>query len=396
MTRKSYFPLIALCMATAVHAQSSSPFTVEGKIPGLTAGCEVKLINVEYGQRQTIATAKSTDGGFRLKSSVKSPTLCWLDIKDTNGDMGKQLDLMVESGNMTVTAAHVDSLPPSFTFTTEKLCKECNVDFAGSETLQEFKEYRTAMLPFEIAAKQIHYKLYHATDAYNRDKTLNDSLQALLHDADRKTETARLDFITRHPDYAISAYLWCERLREPFSFTNDELDHLLELTKDNRDTARLVELQKAVQESRKFVKGLKYTDIDVSDTDKNNHRLSDYMHAGKYAFFDFWASWCGPCRAAIPHVRDLYKQYSDRMDICSVSLDNKEADWRRAMEEEKMEWTQLWLPKEKQKAATAAYSIHGIPFLLLLSPEGEILYAGNSASEASATLMQHIDKASER
>lgn len=392
MTRKSYFPLIALCMATAVHAQSSSFFTVEGNIPGLTAGCEVKLVNVEYGQRETIATAKSTDGGFRLEGSVKSPTLCWLDIEDANGDMGKQLDLMLEPGDMTVTTAHVDSLPPSFTFTTEGLRKERNVTFTGGKAIQEFKEYRTAMLPYEIAAKQLHYDLYISPDADKKNKARNDSLQALLGEANRKTDAARKDFITRHPDYAISAYLWCECLREPFSFTHDELDRLLELTKDNRDTARLAFLQKAVQESRKFVKGRKYTDIEVSDADKNGHRLSDYIHAGRYAFIDFWASWCGPCRAAIPHVRDLYKQYADRMDICSVSLDSKETDWRKAMDEEKMEWTQLWLPKEKQKAATGAYSIHGIPFLLLLSPEGEILYAGSSASEASATLMQHFEE----
>lgn len=394
MTRSLYALLTVLGTAVAVQAQQSSPFTINGQIPGLKAGGKVKLVNIEYGQRKTIATATSTEGGFRLEGSVASPTLCWLDVRPDAEDMGKEVTLMVDKGTMTVSVAHVDSLPPGFTFTTEKLCKERNVTVTGGPSQEEFTAYRSAMLPYEIAAKEIHYMLYNAPDADRNNTVRSDSLQALLNKADKEVASAKRDFITRHPDYAISAYLWCELLEEPFSFTAEELDQLLELTKANRDTVRLVELRQAVEKSRSVMKGVKYTDFGTLDTDKGEHKMSEYVLPENYTFIDFWASWCGPCRAAIPHVRGLYKQYKGKLNVYSVSLDAKEADWRRAMEEEKMEWTQLWLPKEKQKAALEAYAIRGIPFLLLVSPQGEILYAGNSASEVSAVLEKHIGGAS--
>lgn len=116
------------------------------------------------------------------------------------------------------------------------------------------------------------------------------------------------------------------------------------------------------------------------------------LQSEKPVLVDFWASWCGPCRMAIPHVRELNRTYAGSLDVCSVSLDQKEEEWYKAMDAEKMEWTQLWLPKHLQQTPTHAYSIQGIPYLLLLSPEGEILYGGHSASEVEKAIRQHTGK----
>lgn len=64
--------------------------------------------------------------------------------------------------------------------------------------------------------------------------------------------------------------------------------------------------------------------------------LKEIIVPGKYNFIDFWASWCGPCRAAIPSVKQLQQKLGDKLNIISISVDKKRQDWERAMEVEKM------------------------------------------------------------
>ena len=131
--------------------------------------------------------------------------------------------------------------------------------------------------------------------------------------------------------------------------------------------------------ARKYVKGKDYTDFALLDTEGNRHNMSEYIGKGKYVLIDFWASWCVPCRAAIPIVREIYKKYSDKVDIYAISIDQDEKAWRQAMEQEKMEWNQRYAPDEMFQAVVEPYSIKGIPHMVLIDPQGKIAYVGHNA-----------------
>lgn len=99
---------------------------------------------------------------------------------------------------------------------------------------------------------------------------------------------------------------------------------------------------------------------------------------------DFWASWCHPCREAIPHWKEVYQKYKDKgFDIVSVSDDAKWSDWKRAMDMEKMPWMQVCdeFPVKNMPAKVGSlYMTHYIPFYVLLDKEGKILvYSGKEA-----------------
>lgn len=101
---------------------------------------------------------------------------------------------------------------------------------------------------------------------------------------------------------------------------------------------------------------------------------------GKYVLIDFWASWCGPCRKAIPEIKELYSKYKDSgLEVLSVSVDTDDAAWRKAMSEENMPWPQVLSP-DKNKTM-ASFMIIGIPTLYLIDREGKIVekYTGFSA-----------------
>ena len=114
--------------------------------------------------------------------------------------------------------------------------------------------------------------------------------------------------------------------------------------------------------------------------DPNGNKIDVNSFKGKYMLVDFWASWCGPCRKAIPEIKELYAQYKERgFEVLSVSVDTDMTAWRKAMDEEKMPWTQVVSP-DKNKTLND-FMIIGIPTLYLIDKEGRIVdkYTGFSA-----------------
>jgi thiol-disulfide isomerase/thioredoxin len=107
---------------------------------------------------------------------------------------------------------------------------------------------------------------------------------------------------------------------------------------------------------------------------KKNISIKDYR--GKYLLVDFWASWCGPCRQAIPHVKEVYDKYNKRgFEVLSVSVDKDDKAWRKAMDEEKMSWDQVCAPNSG-KQVMQDYQFNGIPHLVLIDKEGNIIAKG--------------------
>ena len=308
-----------------------------------------------------------------------------LDGSAVDGVNDRLFPLMVENIAIETSAAHIDSVPPSFYFGTSGLYQLKNVTVKGGEAQKEYEQYQAAMFPYDIAARQAHYNLY--IDE-NRDKS--DEGKARLkeaYDAANKAQAeADENFISGHPAYHICMLRWGQKLSSPFQYTNDELDAIWAKVSGNNSPARVAKVKAAIDKARKFVRGQQYADFSALDPEGKEGRFSDQLGKDRYTMVDFWASWCGPCRMAIPHVRELHEKYGDRLGIVAVSVDEDTEAWKLAMEQEKMTWPQMRVAKENFKDVTSAYNFSGIPFIVLIDPQGRIAFAGHDPVKASEIL----------
>lgn len=131
-------------------------------------------------------------------------------------------------------------------------------------------------------------------------------------------------------------------------------------------------------------------DITMNDVDDKPFSLSSLK--GKYVLVDFWASWCGPCRDENPNIVAAYNQYKDKnFTVLGVSLDKNKTAWINAIKEDKLNWQHISDLKYWSSAAVDLYGFDGIPYNVLVDPQGTIIATnlrGNALQNKLAELLK--------
>jgi peroxiredoxin len=125
-------------------------------------------------------------------------------------------------------------------------------------------------------------------------------------------------------------------------------------------------------------------DFKLKQPDNTEISLSSFR--GKFVLLDFWASWCTPCRKENPNVAAAYRSFKDRnFTILGVSLDDNKEKWTKAIEADKLVWTNVSDLKGWESDAAKMYNITSIPSNFLIDPSGKII-----ATDLKGADLEHI------
>ena len=384
----------AIFLGVLVACQREPGYKITGSVPGTPDGMKVYL----YNWNTPVDSGVVKGGKFVLTGKVDVPVRyqLWVDLSpDKNMEYEKDMrgsDIFVDNTDIRYETPSIDYLASRMSFHRKEVKGE--VLITGSPVHDLYLKYKEKIRPYSNRSSEAwneYLKVYHipALDGvFNTREGL--ALAREMQEAQKEMKKIQWDFITGNPTSPVSIDI-AQNMMYSSKLSKAEMDKLLQAIDPYLHNAPAYkELQKSMEGFYPVAIGEKFKDIEVVNEEGKTVHLADYVKPGQYNMVEFWASWCGPCRGEIPHLRHVYEAYGkgeNAFNMISVSIDDKESDWKKALKEENMKWIQLCDLKGWKGEVINKYKIQGVPFCLILDKEGRIIDHGVRGSELDLVLI---------
>ncbi|MEO7044208.1 MAG: AhpC/TSA family protein [Ferruginibacter sp.] len=319
---------------TTVAKQSESKqvtdgFTINGTITGYPDNTTVNLLNPNTGAKESSAVIIKNK--FKLTGKTPFPDFKVLQVNNEQ----RYITLFLDNSNITLTS-NKDSIS--------------NATITGSKSQDDFEAYSNAIKPYERMLNQ----------QGNYEATFMAQAVAVLE-----------KFVKEHPSSYISPLaIFRENQLSSNGQKMEELYNMLAADVKTSPIAAYVAQQ--IDEFKKSGVGKPLADFSQADTSGNMISLSSLK--GQYVLVDFWASWCGPCRAENPNVVRMYNKFKDKkFTVLGVSLDKTKQAWVSAINADALTWAHVSDLQGWGNSVAQQFQIQSIPQNFLLDPNGNVI-----------------------
>lgn len=330
---------LALIAFTGLHAQGS-PYQVTGKAP---EGTKFVYYVLSDNRRQMDSVAVK-DGKYEIK-----------------GETTLNNFIIVITAEHSNRAFLCDRTPVTYNFT--------NAAVTGSAQNVRFANQQKDMAKDEAKIMAL-YRQYQAETDAEKKKEMEKQLDELAN----KNTASVVRYISGHKNDLAPAYFIGSSYYE---MSYKQLEDVLDSTAAYYSHPLVKPAIMYKEGLAKRAPGKQFTDLTMPDMDGTPVKLSQWVGQGNYVLVDFWASWCGPCRAEMPNVVKAYEQYHAKgFEVVGVSFDSKADAWKKAVADMGMKWPQMSDLKGWKSAAHDVYGISAIPDNILVDGNGTIVATG--------------------
>jgi peroxiredoxin len=345
---------------------SDSTYTISGKIAGLDSGF-VYLFNRQSGSDKT-DSARVQNGIFTFTGRADTPQYFLLGILNPEQHNKEfRLGFFVQNGQINISGKR-DSIDKSL--------------ISGSPTEDEYRSFLASRKSLDDEEKGLE-NIYDSLQKKD-DKPGMDSLQKIFKLFGQKEKDFLKSYAKNHPE----SYVTAMEIYQNFSYNPDakELDSIY------NDLSLSIQNSYFGKKIKDVLDIAKKTDIGneapvFAQNDASGKSVSLASFKGKYVLVDFWASWCGPCRAENPNVVKAYQKFHAKgFDILGVSLDEEKDKWIAAVKKDNLDWSQVSDLQGWKNNVAMLYGVQGIPMNFLIDKEGKIIGKGLRGDDLDSKL----------
>lgn len=254
-----------------------------------------------------------------------------------------------------------------------------DVEIMASETQTELDAYNKELEGFEDQIRDLYAVMQQAFD--DNDSIKMDSLNTVGTALMEQQDSFRDDYIKAHPNSFVTHYI-LDGVKQDYP-----LDQLKDLMAGfTTESIYRDHLNEYVTKLERLEVGQPFIDFTLQTKDGENVTLSEKIAQNKLTLVDFWASWCGPCRKENPVVKAAYEQFHELgFDVVGVSVDQDEAAWLQAVEEDQLPWTHV---RDTENTVSEDYMIYYIPSNFLFDQDGNMVAKGLRGEDLAAKLAE--------